>query len=119
MLAEDYYRQDADRAADREQREARDRFRDETPDFHQGQVNAAGELRKEIDAEAIINDYMPREGVNGFSLRGNAHQLVDAALQVYARTGMYPESRALHEAAMAYRAELIRIVSEHRVEHPI
>lgn len=64
-------------------------------------------------------DFMPREGVNGFSLKGNAHQLVDAALQVYARTGMYPNSRALHEAAMAYRAELIRIVSEHRVEHPI
>lgn len=59
-------------------------------------------------------DYMPREGVNGFSLKQEPTALVDAALQVYARTGQYPQSRSLHEAAMAYRAELIRIVRAHR-----
>lgn len=41
-------------------------------------------------------------------------QLVDSALQVYARCGIYRDSRSLHEAAMEYRAELIRIVTEYR-----
>lgn len=41
-------------------------------------------------------------------------ELVDSALQVYARTGLYPNSRELHDAAMAYRIELIRIVTDYR-----
>lgn len=59
-------------------------------------------------------DYMPREGVNGFSLKQEPIALVDSALQVYARAGNFPNSRSLHEAAMEYRRELIRIVTEHR-----
>lgn len=57
-------------------------------------------------------DYMPREGVNGFTLLGSPENLVDAALQVYARTGNYPDSRVLHESAMAYRREVIRQLVE-------
>lgn len=43
-----------------------------------------------------------------------AEQLVDSALQTYARTGLYPTSRAMHECAFQYRAELIRIVERWR-----
>jgi hypothetical protein len=41
-------------------------------------------------------------------------QFVDSALQTYARTGMYPGSRAMHECAHAYRRELLRIVTDWR-----
>lgn len=61
-------------------------------------------------------DSTPQEGVNGFSLKQEPTALVDAALQVYARAGAYPHSRPLHEAAMAYRRELIRVVTEHRAQ---
>lgn len=54
-------------------------------------------------------DYtIPVEGECGFTLKGPPQSLVDASLQVYARTGRYPNSEWLHNAAMAYRAELIR-----------
>lgn len=61
--------------------------------------------------EFAAKKFMPVEGVNGFTLLGSPESLVDAALQVYARALYYPDSRHLHEAAMAYRAELIRIVA--------
>lgn len=54
----------------------------------------------------------PLDPVVAAAFNDTPELFMDACLQVYARTGMYPQSRRLHDAAMAYRAELIRRVTE-------
>lgn len=61
----------------------------------------------------VLNNSVNKMTAEDFDSK-TPEQLVDSALQTYARAGLYPDSRATHECARQYRAELIRIVHRWR-----
>lgn len=78
-------------------------------------LGAVERLQKAVDTHAPSEERRELGDVPRFSLDRSDENLVDCALQVYSRA-IRDETRLLHDAAMAYRREILRRLAERR-EH--